>query len=97
MSVKTFIRNLLEDLGNGIMYCCSWAQVEQVMRIVSFALSILISCLIVVSRLHAWWVKAKADGKITKDEIDEAVKIVSEGGKEIKQHVDSHTKGGKNE
>ena len=94
MTVKTFIQHLLEDVGNGIMYLCSWAQVEQVLRIASFALSITISILIIISRVYDWWKKAKADGKITKDEINEGVNIVTEGVKDIKDKIDSHTKKG---
>lgn len=89
MPIKTFLKNLLEDAGNGLMYLCSWAQVEQVLRIVSFALSVLISILILISRVHDWWKKAHADGKITKDEIDELGSIVGDGIKDIKENVES--------
>ena len=94
MTVKTFIQHLLEDVGNGIMYLCSWAQVEQVLRIASFALSITISILIIISRVYDWWKKAKADGKITKDEIKEGVTIITKGVEEVKHQIDSHTKKG---
>ena len=92
------IRHFLEDLGNGLMYCCSMAQVEQVLRIASFALSVAISVLILVSRIIDWWKKAHADGKITKDEIEEGVKIISDGVGDIKHQIDSHKQeGGKNQ
>ena len=94
MSVKTFVQHLLEDVGNGIMYCCSWAQVEQALRIASFVLSIIISMLIIVSRILTWWKEAKKDGKITKDEIKEGVTIITEGVEDIKTQIDSHTKKG---
>ena len=94
MSVKTFVQHFLEDVGNGLMYLCSWAQVEQVLRIVSFALSIAISILILVSRILTWWKEAKKDGKITKDEIKEGANIITEGVKDIKDQIDSHTKKG---
>ena len=88
------IRHFFEDLGNGVMYLISWAQVEQVLRIASFVLSIFISILIIVSRIHEWWKKAKEDGKITKDEIKEGVTIITEGVEDIKTQIDSHTKKG---
>ena len=94
MTVKTFIQHLLEDVGNGLMYLCSWAQVEQALRIASFVLSILISILILVSRILTWWKEAKKDGKITKDEIKEGVTIITEGVEEVKHQIDSHTKKG---
>ena len=88
------IRHFFEDLGNGVMYLISWAQVEQALRIASFVLSISISILIIVSRIHDWWKKAKEDGKITKDEIKEGVTIITEGVEDIKTQIDSHTKKG---
>ena len=89
MTLKEFFIHLGEDIGNGIMYCCSMAQVEQALRIASFILSILISVLIIISRVYEWWKKAKADGEITKDEIDELGHIVGDGIKDIKENVDS--------
>ena len=83
------LKHFFEDIGNGIMYCCSMAQVEQALRIASFVLSILISVLIIISRVIDWWKKAKADGKITKDEIDELGHIVGDVVKDIKEQVDS--------
>ena len=83
------LKHLFEDLGNGIMYLCSMAQVEQALRIASFILSIIISVLIIVSRVIDWYKRAKADGKITKDEIEELANDVTEGFKDIKEHVDS--------
>ena len=91
------IKHFFEDLGNGLMYLCSMAQVEQALRIASFVLSILISVLIIISRVIDWWKKAKADGKITKDEIDELGHIVGDGIKDIKEHVDSANESQKGE
>ena len=97
MTLKEFFIHLGEDIGNGIMYCCSMAQVEQALRIASFILSILISILIIISRVYEWWKKAKADGEITKDEIDELGHIVGDGIKDIKEHVDSANESQKGE
>lgn len=91
------IRHFFEDVGNGLMYLCSMAQVEQALRIVSFILSILISILIIISRVIDWYKRAKADGKITKDEIEELGGIIHEGVKDIKEHVDSANESKKGE
>ena len=88
MTLKEFFIHLGEDIGNGIMYCCSVAQVEQALRIASFVLSILISILIIISRVYEWWKKAKADGEITKDEIDDLKDIVNKGVNDIKKKGD---------
>ena len=89
------IRNILEDVGNGVMYCVSAAQVETVLRIASFVLSIIISILIIISRIIDWYKKAKAnDGKIDRKELKEGVEIITNGVNEIKTQIDSHTKKG---
>ena len=91
------LKHLFEDLGNGIMYCCSMAQVEQALRIASFILSILISILIIISRVIDWYKRASADGKITGDEIKELTDEVGKGLNDIKEHVDSANESKKGE
>ena len=41
--------------------------------------------LIIGSKLFRWWKKAKADGKIDKEELDEAIEIVEDGIKDINE------------
>ena len=91
------IMSFFEELGVGGLWCLTALQTEQVLRIANLVLAILTTLFVFITRFIEWYKKAKADGKITKDEIEEAVKIGSEGVNEIKQHVDSYTKGGKNE
>ena len=60
------------------------ASAEHIIAIICMVIGLLITiiCSIVIP-LIKWWKKASADGKITKDEIDEAIQIVEDGTKQV--------------
>lgn len=72
-------------IGNALTYVLSMAQTNDILKGISFGLSILISLIILISKIIRWWKKAKEDGKITADELDELASIVEEA----KQHIDN--------
>ena len=86
------IKDFFQIIGNGFQYLVSFAQVEDIARIVGLVLSIIISVLILVDKIITWWKKAKEDGKITEDEIQEGVNIIKDGTEEIKDHIDKGKK-----
>ena len=86
------LRDALEIGGNGIMYVLSVTQTKEVFELISLILSIAISVLIVVSKLVTWIKKSTADGKITSEELKDAVDIVSNGVNDIKNKIDKEKK-----
>ena len=84
------IKNVFEIGGNGLQYLIALTQVEEMLRIVGIVLSVIISILIIVDKIVTWWKKAKADGKITEDEIHEGIEIIKEGSEDIKNHIDGN-------
>ena len=82
------VKDFGEIFGNGVMYALTATQTKEVFEIISLILSIIISCLIVVSKIIEWYKKAKEDGKITVDEVKEGVDILSDGVNDIKNQVD---------
>lgn len=60
------------------------ASAEHITAIICMIVGLLITiiCSIVIP-LIKWWKNAKADGKISKDEIDEAIQIIEDGTKQI--------------
>ena len=72
------IDDLFCIFGNGVGYVMSVVQTNEILQIVSFVLSTLTSVVIIAFRLWAWWKKAKEDGKISKEEIDEAIDILED-------------------
>ncbi len=83
------VLTFFEDLGVGGLWCLTAVQPEQVLRIANLVLAILTTLFVFVTRIVEWWKKAKKDGKITKDEIEELGSIVGEGIKDIKENVES--------
>lgn len=82
------LKDFFQIGGNGIMYILTATQTKEVFEIVSLILSIVISILIIVSKIIDWYKRAKADGKIDEDEIKEGVDIIVDGTKEIKDHIE---------
>lgn len=80
-------RELFEVSGNGLMYVLTATQTKEIFEIISLVLSILISLLIITSKLVVWFKKAKEDGKITKDELKEGIEILQDGKKEIEDKL----------
>lgn len=88
MNLKILLRNLFEDIGCGSLCILTATQTETVLRIANLVLAIIISLLVLVSRIIDWYKKATADGKITKDELKELIDIGKDGAKEIKDHIE---------
>ena len=62
---------------DGIAVGLGVAQLNQVMQIIQLTLGILATIISIAFSLYKWWKKAKADGKITEEEINEAVDIIT--------------------
>ena len=80
-------RDFGEISGNVFMYVLTATQTKEVFEIISLILSIIISVLIILSKIISWYKKAKEDGKITKEEINEGVGIIVDGANEIKDKI----------
>ena len=59
-------------------------QPNQVLSTISLVLTISGSLITITMALVSWYKKAKADGKIDKEEINEAVEIIEDGIDDIK-------------
>ena len=59
-------------------------QTNQVLQTISIILTIVGTLITIIMALVNWWKNAKKDGKITKDEINDAVNIIKDGSESIK-------------
>ena len=82
------IKSIFEICGNGLMYVFTVVQTKEIFQIISLCLSILISLIIIVSKVVEWFKKAKEDGKITKEELNELTNNVKEDVNDIKDNVE---------
>lgn len=77
MKIKEFILGLI---GTGMSSVGAIVDVNEVLSIISYVITIVGGILtLIVIPLITWWKRAKEDGKITKEEIDEATQIVQNG------------------
>ena len=70
-------------------------QPNEVLQTISLIITIIGGLITITFALIGWYQKAKADGKIDKDEIKEAIDIIQEGGENIKDALDDKKKGDK--
>ena len=64
-------------------------QPNEVWQYIQMAITIVAGLISIILGLRAWWKDAKKDGKIDKEEIKDGIGIIIDGGKNIKEHLDS--------
>lgn len=93
-------KSLLSGLGNIISILGvtltpqDLENVEHITAIICMVVGLLITitCSIVIPFIK-WWKKAKQDGKITEEEIEEGANIIKDGLKDVKDSLDDKNKG----
>lgn len=79
------LNDVFSICGNVGTYVLAAIQTNEVLQIISFVLSSITSVIIIFLRLWSWWKEAKKDGKIEKEEIDEAIGIIEDSRKDKKK------------
>ena len=89
--------NLLDIFGIGLQAIFTAIQTDEVLRWISFGITILSALITIAYNIYKWWRKSKEDGKISMDEVDELVDIVKDGSNTltntIKEGKDNDTRG----
>lgn len=70
-------------------------QPNDVLQTISLVVTIIGGVITIGSMLYMWYKKAKEDGKITKDEIEEGAKILTDATKEFVDNVKKGKDNGK--
>ena len=84
--------NYVTEALNAMQYMLVALQDNPILQGVQLGLSILTSIVLVAYRIWKWHNEATADGKITKDEIEEGAKIISDGLEEVNEKVNGKDK-----
>ena len=71
--------NLLDIFGIGVQAIFTAVQTDEVLRRISFGITLLSALITIAYNIYKWWRKSKKDGKISMDEVDELVDIVKDG------------------
>ena len=75
-------KEIISVAGNGLGYILASIQSNEVLQIIEFVFSALLTIVILSYRIWKWWREAKKDGKITDDELDELGQIIEDTNKE---------------
>ena len=70
----------------------SITQTEAVFQIIQLVLSIFATLITTAYIIYKWYKRAKADGKITKNEVGELVTIVADTADNITDKIDNYKK-----
>ena len=71
-------KEIFPVIGNGLTYVMATIQSNEILQIVEFVMSAILTIVILAYKIWHWWREAKKDGKIDADEIDELGKIIDE-------------------
>lgn len=89
--------NLLNILGIGVQAIFTAVQSDEILRWISFGITLLSALITIAYNIYKWWRKSKEDGKISMNEVDELVDIVKDGSdtltNTIKEGKDNDTRG----
>ena len=87
------MKNWIAETLNGVQYVFAVLQQNETLQYIELGLSILTSIILIAFRIWRWVKEAKADGKITKEEIEEGAKIIVDGAQEIADKTKESIKG----
>lgn len=82
----------IDYVSNGVALLSTALQSEHTFQIISLILTCLATAFSLAFTLYKWYKMAKADGKIDKEEVEQAVEIVTEHVDKINNEI---KKGGK--
>ena len=82
------MKRFLEIAGNITQYVLTVAQTNEIFQMVELILSIATTLFILGVNIYVWYKKAKADGKIDKEEIEELKEIVEDGKEKLENKGD---------
>lgn len=79
--------NIFAVIGNSFTYILTVLQANEIFQIVELVLSIIISLLIIISKICNWWKEANQDGKITKEEIQQIGNDIADDVNDLKDKI----------
>lgn len=76
-------------VGSAVNAILAGIQADEVLRYINISLAIITTIVTLAYTLYKWYKRAKADGKITADEIGEGIEIAKGGLDEIAEKLDN--------
>ena len=79
-------------IGTGLSAIGTGIQTNEILQKISLVITIIGGIITILMALSNWWNNAKKDGKITKDEVKDAVKIIKDGTENLIKKEDKEDK-----
>ena len=80
---------------NGVSIIFSAIQTNEILSYISWAVTLLASIISLAYTFYKWYKKAKADGKIDPEEVEEGIKIAKDGIDDISKKIGDQKDGKK--
>ena len=77
--------DFLGYVTNGIAVVFSALQSDQILSYISWGCTLIATGVTIAYTIWKWYKRAKEDGKITADEIDEGIEILKDGADRLKE------------
>lgn len=77
----------IDYLFDGVGIVFTLAQTEELFRLISIIIVCISSACSLAFSLYNWFRKAKSDGHITKEELEEGAKIIADGANKITEAI----------
>lgn len=77
------MKSWIAETLNVAQYVLVVLQQNETLQVIECVVSVITSIILIAFRIWRWHKEAKADGKITKEEIEEGAKIIEDGAQEI--------------
>lgn len=74
--------------GAGIVIGVDLISTKELLGLILVIINIIIAILSLVLKVVQWYKNAKADGKITSDEVSEGIEIINTGAEDIKKEIE---------
>ena len=78
--------------GTAISAVLTATQAEDIFRYIQLSLTILVAIVTLVYTIYKWYKRAKQDGKITSDEVEDLVDDIKEIADDVKDNIDKEDK-----
>ena len=82
------MKNYVCEVVNVGQYAAVSTQPDDILKWVQLGLAIACSIVLLTYRIWKWWRDARADGKITKEEIQDGLDIIKNGIDDVKHNID---------
>lgn len=79
--------NIPSWIASGVTTLIGATSVEEVARVALLIIGILSGLFSLAYNIYCWYKKANADGKITKEELQEGAQIIKDAGDELKDKI----------